>query len=152
MFIRKGLVVAAFLFFTVGLFAACERIALMPRPEIDREGRPIDRNREVTGDRDLSRNDQRDMDLSRNEQRDIVGTVERIDRSSNEIRLRTTDGQVLVIKYDPATVVYNRDQDIGISGLRPRDQVLVTVSRNSRGDQYADRIRLNDSSTLGRTY
>lgn len=151
MVIRHPLAVAGLLCLTIGFVSACERIALMPRPEIDREGRPLDRDRDpdVSTDRDLYRNDQ---NLSRNDQSDIVGTVERIDRATNEIQLRTTDAQVIVIKYDPATVVYDRDRDIGIAGLRPRDQVLVKVSRNSRGDQYADTIRLNDSSTLGRTY
>ena len=142
---RRPLAMAAVLFLTIGFVSACERIAIMPRPDIDREGRPLDRDRdrEATPDRNLSRNDQSD----------IVGTVERIDPARNEIQLRTTEAQVLVIKYDPATVVYDRDRDIGIAGLRPRDQVLVKVSRNSRGEQYADTIRLNDSSTLGsRTY
>jgi hypothetical protein len=80
---------------------------------------------------------------------EIVGTVKRVDRSNNEIRLRTTDAWVVVIKYDSATAVYNRDQDVGIDALRSRDQVLVRLSTNSRGEQYADTIRLNDSGTLG---
>ncbi len=140
--IKRQLALAALVFLTLGTVAACDRIALMPRPDIDREGRPIESNH----DRDVDR----DRNLSHN---DIVGTVERIDRANNELRLRTTDAQVVVIKYDPATVVYDRDRSVSIDALRPRDQVLVTTSRNSRGDQYADTIRLNDSDTLGsRTY
>ncbi len=138
--IRRELVLAAVVSLTIGTLAACERIALMPRPDIDREGRPVDRDRDRDSDRD------RDRDLSKN---DVVGTVERVDRANNEIRLRTTEAQVIVVKYDPATVVYDRDRTVGIDALRPRDQVLITTSRNSRGDQYADTIRLNDSSTLG---
>lgn len=139
MVINHKLAIAVLLFSAIGFASACERIALMPRPEIDREGRPIDRERDRGGngeDRVLSQND-------------IVGTVERIDRANNEIHLRTTEGQVLVLKYDPATLVYDRKQDIGIDALRPRDQVVVRVARNSRGEQYADTIRLNDSRTLG---
>jgi hypothetical protein len=80
---------------------------------------------------------------------EIIGTIERVDESNKEIRLRTTEGRVMVIKYDPATVVYNRDREVGIDALRNRDQVLVRVSTNSRGDQYADVIRLNDAGTVG---
>ncbi len=136
---RHLLATALILSLSVGLISACENIALMPRPEIDREGRPIDRDRDTSMDRDLSRNGQRD----------IVGTVERIDRADNEIALRTTDARLVVIKYDLSTVVFDRDRDIGVSGLRPRDQVRLQVSRNSRGEEYADTIRLNDSSALG---
>lgn len=131
------------LLFSALTLVACERVALMPRPEIDREGRPIDRDsrRESRVD-----SDRFDRSAARDE---IVGTVERVDRSNNEIRLRTTDARVVVIKYDSATAVYNRDQDVGIDALRSRDQVLVRLSTNSRGEQYADTIRLNDSRTLG---
>jgi hypothetical protein len=132
----------AILFFSAFTLAACERIALMPRPEIDREGRPIERD--SRGER-IDR-DRTDRTAARDE---IVGTVERVDRNNNEIQLRTSDAKVVVIKYDSATVVYNRDQDVGIEALRSRDQVLVKVSRNSRGEQYADTIRLNDARTLG---
>jgi hypothetical protein len=131
------------LLFSAFALVACERVALMPRPEIDREGRPIERD---------SRRDSRlDNDrLQRNAARDeIVGTVERVDRSNNEIQVRTTDARVVVVKYDPATVVYERDRDVGIDALRPRDQILVQLSRNSRGEQYADTIRLNDSRAIG---
>jgi hypothetical protein len=132
------------LLFSALTFTACERVALMPRPEIDREGRPIERDTRVDRDR---------LDSDRAPARDeIVGTVERVDRSNKEIQVRTTDARVVVVKYDPATVVFNRDQDVGIDALRPRDQVLVKVSRNSRGDQYADTIRLNDNTLGSRNY
>jgi hypothetical protein len=117
--------------------AACEQVALMPRPDIDRQGRPIERDSRLDQDRS-----------QRNAARgEIIGTVERIDRSNHEIHVRTTDARVEVVKYDPATVVYNRDQDVGIDALRPRDQVLIVLSYDSRGELYADTIRLNDSRT-----
>ncbi len=138
MVISRKLAIAVFLFSAIGFASACERIALMPRPEIDRQGRPIDR------ERDRGTNDE-DRYLSQN---DIVGTVERIDHANKEIELHTTEGQVLVLKYDPGTLVYDREHDIGIDALRTRDQVRVRVARNARGEQYADTIRLNDSRTL----
>src|SRR5262245_50010056 len=75
---------------------------------------------------------------------EIIGTVEQVDRMNNEIRLRTTEAKVIVIKYDPATRVYSREREVGIDALRPRDLILIRASKTSRGEQYADLIRLND--------
>ena len=70
--------------------------------------------------------------------------MERVDRTSNEIQLRTTEAKVIVVKYDPATRVYSREREVGIEALRPRDLILVRVEKNPRGEQYTDLIRLND--------
>jgi len=75
---------------------------------------------------------------------EIIGTVERVDKIKNEIQLRTTDAKVVVIKYDPATLVYSRERQVGIEALRLRDLILVRVAKTSQGEQYADLIRLND--------
>jgi hypothetical protein len=124
---------AMVLLFSALTLTACERIALMPRPDVDEQI-----------ERDSRR--QNPLDADRRQPRDeIIGTVERVDRDRNEIQVRTTDAGVVVVKYDPATQVYDRERDVGIDALRLRDQVLVRVSTNSRGDQYADTIRLNDS-------
>jgi len=106
--------------------SACEPVALRPQPDVDRRGieRPPD-----------GRGTAKD---------EIIGTVERVDRTKNEIQLRTTEAKVIVIKYDPATPVYRREREVGIDALRPRDLILVRVSKTPRGDQYADLIRLND--------
>jgi hypothetical protein len=128
--------------------AACENIALMRRPDVDdMSGRRSDRG---TARDSRSAESSRSRDARGDE---IVGTIERVDESNREIRLRTTEGRVMVIKYDPATVVYNRDREVGIDALRNRDQVLVRLSTNSKGDQYADIIRLNEAGSLGsKTY
>lgn len=118
--------------------AGCESIALMPRPDVDEPARRVERDRDIP--RDSRSNVPRD---------EIVGTVERIDKGRNEIQLRTTDARVMTIKYDPSTLVYNRDREVGIDGLRPRDLILARVSRGSGGEQYADVIRLNDRGDLG---
>jgi hypothetical protein len=112
----------------VAIFMAssCETIAPRPQPDVDRRG--IERTPDDRG----SAKDE------------IIGTVERVDRSSNEIRLRTTEAKVIVIKYDPATRVYSREREVGIEALRPRDLILVRVAKTSRGEQLADLIRLND--------
>jgi hypothetical protein len=112
----------------VAIFMAsgCETIAPRPQPDVDRRG--IERTPDDRG----SAKDE------------IIGTVERVDRTSNEIRLRTTEAKVIVIKYDPATRVYSREREVGIEALRPRDLILVRVAKTSRGEQLADLIRLND--------
>ena len=118
--------------------AGCESIALMPRPDVDEPARRVERDRDIP--RDSRSNVPRD---------EIVGTVERIDKGRNEIQLRTTDARVVTIKYDPSTLVYNRDREVGIDALRPRDLILARVSRGSGGEQYADVIRLNDRGDFG---
>jgi hypothetical protein len=112
----------------LAIFAAlgCESIAFRPQPDVDR--------REI----------ERTPDDSGSAKDEIIGTVERVDRTSNEIRLRTTEAKVIVIKYDPATRVYSREREVGIEALRPRDLILVRVAKTPRGEQYADLIRLND--------
>jgi len=75
--------------------------------------------------------------------------VERVDRTNNEIQLRTTEAKVIVIKYDPATRVYSREREVGIEALRARDLILARVSKTSRGDSYADLIRLHDREETG---
>ena len=128
----------------LAIFAAsgCESIALRPQPDVDRRGierTPDDRGSPTPDDPGIPTPD--DRGSARDE---IIGTVERVDRTSNEIRLRTTEAKVIVIKYDPATRVYSREREVGIEALRPRDLILVRVAKTPQGEQYADLIRLND--------
>jgi hypothetical protein len=109
----------------------CESIALSPRPGIGNRG--IERAPDGSG-------------IAKEE---IIGTVERVDRTNNEIQLRTTEAKVIVIKYDPATRVYSREREVGIEALRARDLILARVSKTSRGDSYVDLIRLNDREETG---
>ena len=52
------------------------------------------------------------------------------------------DGRMTVIKYDPATVVHNREREMPVDDLRYGDLILIKVVKNNRGEQYADLIRL----------
>jgi hypothetical protein len=122
----------AFAYYCVGVLlsiftaSGCESIAVRPLPDVDRK--------EI----------ERTPDTRDSAKTEIIGTVERVDKIKNEIQLRTTEAKVIVIKYDPSTVVYSREREVGIEALRPRDLILVRVSKTPRGDQYADLIRLND--------
>src|SRR5262249_55009033 len=66
-----------------------------PQPDVDR--REIERTPPV----------ERTPDGRDSAKVEIIGTVERVDKIKNEIQLRTTDAKVVVIKYDPATLVYS---------------------------------------------
>jgi len=115
----------------------CESVALIGRPDVDRgETTSLERRPDYRGDRDI-----RDRSVARDE---VVGTVERIDERRNEIHLRTTDGRMTMVKYEPSTVVYARDRELRVDSLRRGDLILVRLDRNSRGEQYADVIRMND--------
>jgi hypothetical protein len=129
--------------------AGCESVALMPRPDIDRRSGDT-----RAGDRDgtdQSRNypgdiPERDKSGPRDE---VVGTVESINTTAREIRLRTPEAQAIVVKYDPNVVVRIRDRELRVEQLRRGDLILVQVSRNSRGERYADLIRVNDRPQVG---
>ena len=120
--------------------AGCESIALLPRPEIDDRG---DVSRRDLDRRDLDRRPENRADISRSQAaNEVTGTVQQIDQNRREIQLRTTEGRMTVIKYDPATVVYNREREMPVDDLRYGDLILIKVVKNNRGEQYADLIRL----------
>jgi hypothetical protein len=128
----KGTPRVAFAYYCVGVLlsiftaSGCESIAVRPQPDVDRK--------EI----------ERTPDTRDSAKTEIIGTVERVDKIKNEIQLRTTEAKVIVIKYDPSTVVYSPEREVGIEALRPRDLILVRVAKTPRGEQYADLIRLND--------
>ena len=116
----------------ITIFAAvgCGSIAVPPQPDVERK--EIER---TPGERT--------PDVRDSAKTEIIGTVERVDKTKNEIQLRTTEAKVIVIKYDPATLVYSRERQVGIEALRLRDLILVRVAKTPQG-QYADLIRLSD--------
>ncbi|MPZ76864.1 MAG: hypothetical protein GEU77_10085 [Deltaproteobacteria bacterium] len=124
--------------FLLSVTAGCESIALLPRQPVE----DVDRRSGVDRDgNDRSRDSviDRPRDRSANE---ITGTVQKVDQSRREIHLRTTDAKMMVIKYDPATAVFNREKEIPLDSLRYGDLILVKVVKNNRGEQYADLIRI----------
>jgi hypothetical protein len=117
----------------ISIFTAvgCASIAVPTQPDVDR--------------RELERTPaERTPDVRDSAKTEIIGTVERVDKTKNEIQLRTTEAKVIVIKYDPATLVYSRERQVGIEALRLRELILVRVAKTPQGEQYADLIRLND--------
>ena len=132
----KSVPMLVFLLTSIG----CESIALLPRPAID--------DRSDISRRDSDRGAAERLPVTREElprhraTDEVTGTVQKVDQNRQEIQLRTTEGRMIVIKYDPATVVYNREREMPVDSLRYGDLILVKVVKNTRGEQYADLIRL----------
>jgi exosome complex RNA-binding protein Csl4 len=119
--------------------AGCESIALLPRPAIDDRA---DISRRDLDRRELDRRPEGRAEIPRRAADEVTGTVQKVDQTRREIQLRTTEGRMTVIKYDPATVVYNREREMPVDELRYGDLILVKVFKNNRGEQHADLIRL----------
>ena len=119
--------------------AGCESIALLPRPAIDDRA---DASRRDLDRRELDRPESRPEIARPRVADELTGTVQKVDQNRREIQLRTTEGRMTVIKYDPATVVYNREREMPVVDLRYGDLILIKVIKNDRGEQYADLIRL----------
>jgi hypothetical protein len=117
----------------------CESVALLPRADVDQ------RDRAGTSDSNVGRIEH-DRNRSAGE---ITGTVQRVDESRREILLRTRN-EVVVVKYDPRTVVYDRDRELRVADLRNGDEISIQLGRDAGYDRYADVIRMSDRRS--RTY
>ena len=122
------------------LLAGCEQIAIMPRPDIDRT---TDLPRTASSRADLTPRDVREGDLWRSE---MSASVDRVDEARRELYLRTSDGRIVVMRYDPRTQVISGSRDLSPSSLRYGDRVRVESTR--RGDsEYADVIHIERMET-----
>ena len=133
----KLIAVAPLLFILTS--AGCESIALFPRQAIDDRG---DVSRPDLDRREERRPESRSEIARPRAVDEVTGTVQKVDQNRREIQVRTTEGRMTVIKYDPATVVYNREREMPVDDLRYGDLILIKVIKNDRGEQYADLIRL----------
>jgi hypothetical protein len=128
-------------FFLVSAWG-CEHIAIMPRnditEELSRRGGETDR---TPPERVTRSEDVRESTVPHGE---ITGTVQRIDKNRREVHLRTTEDRMVTVRYDQATAVFDREREIRIESLNQGDLVTVRVNSNSRGEQYADVIRLSE--------
>jgi hypothetical protein len=111
----------------------CESVALLPRADIDQ------RERGGTPDANIGRTERNRNPTSE----EINGTVQRVDDSRREILVRTRN-EVVVVKYDPRTMVYDRDRELRVTDLRNGDEVTIQLGRDAGYDRYADVIRMND--------
>jgi hypothetical protein len=113
----------------------CESVALLPRADVDQD-QP---DRGATSDANIGR-----VERERNRStEEITGIVQRVDDSRREILVRTRN-EVVVVRYDPRTVVYDRDRELRVSDLRNGDEVSIQLGRDAGYDRYADVIRMSD--------
>ena len=119
--------------------AACESVALMPRPDVDE--RTVGRNRFERAP-EIGRSERESSRLA--ERGEVTGTVQRIDITRREIYLRTPERNLLVFGYDPNAVVYDRDRDVPVEELRSGDEISVRPRVNAASERYADVIRKVD--------
>jgi hypothetical protein len=79
-------------------------------------------------------------------QNDVNGTVQNIDSRRQEISLRESNGQTIVIGYDNRTQVVYQNQTYSVSSLEYGDDVTARLSSgNSSNNYYTDHIQVNRS-------
>jgi hypothetical protein len=78
-------------------------------------------------------------------QDDVVGEVERVDLSGRRIYLRPNKSDRRVVALSLDAQVLDRGREYPLARLKPGDVVAMQVKRDSRGDSYADLIRIQES-------
>ena len=76
---------------------------------------------------------------------EVLAELERIDLRPPEIYLRTRDGRTRSVSYKNDTRVIVRGREVTVSDLRPGDLVAIRLQQDSRGNEYADLIRVRDT-------
>jgi hypothetical protein len=76
---------------------------------------------------------------------ELVATVERVNSGSREINLRPNDGRIRAIGYSTDTRVMYRGREYPVSQLEVGDIVAMQLRQDSRGNSYADLIRVEES-------
>ncbi len=78
-------------------------------------------------------------------QNDVVGEVERVDLSERRLYLRPNKSDRRVVALSLDAQVLDRGREYPLGRLKPGDVVAMQVKRDSRGDSYADLIRIQES-------
>ena len=80
-------------------------------------------------------------------QNDVVGEVERVDLSARRLYLRPNKSDRRVVAFSTDAQVLYRGGEYPVARLEPGDVVAMQVKRDSRGELYADLIRLQENPT-----
>jgi hypothetical protein len=75
----------------------------------------------------------------------VDGTVERVDTSPWEIRIRESSGRTRVVTYYSSTRVIYRGREYSVTQLEAGDIVTVELKEDSRGNSYTNLIRVQES-------
>jgi hypothetical protein len=79
-------------------------------------------------------------------QDDVIGEVERVDLSGRRIFLRPNKSDRRVIALSADAQVLDRGREYPVARLKPGDVVAMQIMRDSRGESYADLIRIQENS------
>lgn len=104
-----------------GVPGCMEDIALFPRPTLP-EGEP-----------------------------DVVGSVERVDLAARRLYLRPSGGERRVVAFSPDAEVFYRGRVYPMTRLAPGDVVAMQMKLDSRGEPYADLIRIQEENAAERS-
>lgn len=77
---------------------------------------------------------------------DVVGEIQRVEMPARRIYLRAKEGGEKLVVFSPDAKVLDRGREYPVSRLEPGDQVAIQMKENSRGDLYADLIRIQESA------
>ena len=77
---------------------------------------------------------------------EIFAEIVRVDTSSRQIHLRPDDNRNRVVDYSADARVLYRGREYPIAQLERGDQVSMQLMKDSRGNLYADLIRVQESN------
>ena len=80
-------------------------------------------------------------------QDDLVGAVERVDLSTRRLYLRPNHSDRRVVALSADAQVLDRGSEYPVARLKPGDIVAMQIKRDSRGEPYADLLRIQQNST-----
>ena len=81
---------------------------------------------------------------------DVVGEVERVDLSGRRIFLRPNKSDRRVVALSADAQVLDRGREYPVARLKPGDVVAMQLKRDSRGEPYADLLRIQENSASQR--
>ena len=79
-------------------------------------------------------------------QDDVVGEVERVDLSTRRLYLRSNKSERRVVALSADAQVLHRGREYPVARLKPGDVVAMQIKRDSRGEAYADLLRIQENS------
>jgi hypothetical protein len=79
-------------------------------------------------------------------QDDVVGEVERVDIAARRLYLRANKSARRVVALSADAQVFDRGREYPITRLKPGDVVATQIKRDSRGEPYADLLRIQENA------
>ena len=79
-------------------------------------------------------------------QDDVVGEVEHVDVPARRLYLRSNKSNRRVVALSADAQVFHRGREYPVARLKLGDIVAMQIKRDSRGEPYADLLRVQDNS------